>query len=165
VTCLQIPTILNVHNVSDVRQLEIHTAEPLVPDLSRLEGKTGIAKLKKYKSPGSYQILAELIKAGRKILLSAKHKLVNSIWNNCLISGRSLLLHQIRGVGVRIPIDSRILIHQTSCSTSTGRSLPPWIKRQRLEADHSPRSSAEVKKMWTYTSTPPYVFMAEFLIS
>jgi hypothetical protein len=28
------------------------------------------------------------------------------------------------------------------------------------EADHSPRTSAEVKKMWIYTSTPPYAFMA-----
>jgi hypothetical protein len=29
--------LLNVHNVSDVRQIEIHTAEPLVPGPSRLE--------------------------------------------------------------------------------------------------------------------------------
>jgi hypothetical protein len=28
------------------------------------------------------------------------------------------------------------------------------------EADHSPPASAEVKKMWLYTSTPPYAFMA-----
>jgi hypothetical protein len=29
--------LLNVHNVSDVRQIEIHTAEPLVAGPSRLE--------------------------------------------------------------------------------------------------------------------------------
>jgi hypothetical protein len=29
--------LLNVHNVSDVRQIEVHMAEPLVPGLSRLE--------------------------------------------------------------------------------------------------------------------------------
>jgi hypothetical protein len=28
------------------------------------------------------------------------------------------------------------------------------------EADHSPPTSAEVKKMWIYTSTPLYVFTA-----
>jgi hypothetical protein len=28
------------------------------------------------------------------------------------------------------------------------------------EADHSPPTSAQVKKMWIYTSTPPYAFMA-----
>jgi hypothetical protein len=34
------------------------------------------------------------------------------------------------------------------------------VKRPGREADHSPPTSAEVKKMWIYTSTPPYVFMA-----
>jgi hypothetical protein len=37
--------------------------------------------LKNYKSPGSDQIPAELIEAGGEMLLSAIHKLVNSIWN------------------------------------------------------------------------------------
>jgi hypothetical protein len=36
--------------------------------------------LKKYKSPGSDQIPAELIQAGGEILLSAIHKLINSVW-------------------------------------------------------------------------------------
>jgi hypothetical protein len=40
-----------------------------------------IAKLRKHKSPGSDQIPAELIQAGGKILLSAIHKLINSVWN------------------------------------------------------------------------------------
>jgi hypothetical protein len=40
--------LLNVHNVSDVRQIEVlvHTAEPLVPGPSRLEVEIAIAKLK-----------------------------------------------------------------------------------------------------------------------
>jgi hypothetical protein len=38
--------------------------------------------------------------------------------------------------------------------------LFPGVKRQGREADHSPPTSAEVKKMWIYTSTPLYVFMA-----
>jgi hypothetical protein len=37
--------------------------------------------LKKYKSPGSEQIPAELIPARGDMLLSAIHKLVNSVWN------------------------------------------------------------------------------------
>jgi hypothetical protein len=56
--------LLNVHNVSDVRQIEVHAAEPLEPGPSRLEVETPIAKLKKYKSPSSDQIPAELIQAG-----------------------------------------------------------------------------------------------------
>jgi hypothetical protein len=42
------PQLLNVHNVSDVRQIEIHTAEPLVPGPSHLEVEPAVAKLKKY---------------------------------------------------------------------------------------------------------------------
>jgi hypothetical protein len=53
--------LLNVHNVSDVRQVEIHTAEPLVTGPSHLEVEIAIAKLKRYKSSGSDEILAELI--------------------------------------------------------------------------------------------------------
>jgi hypothetical protein len=41
----------------------------------------------------------------------------------------------------------------------------PWtlclgVKQPGHEADQSPPSSAEVKGTWSYTSTPPYVFMA-----
>jgi hypothetical protein len=73
--------LLNVHNVSDVRQIEVHTAEPLVPGPGRLEVEIVNAKLKKYKSPGSDHILAELIQAGGKIVLSVAHKLIYSVWN------------------------------------------------------------------------------------
>jgi hypothetical protein len=72
-------TSLHLHNVSDVRQTEVHTAEPLVPCPSRLEVEIAIAKLKKYKSSGSDKTLAELIQAGGEILLSAIHKLFNSV--------------------------------------------------------------------------------------
>jgi hypothetical protein len=73
--------LLNVHNVSDVRQMEVNMAEPLVPGPSHLEVEISIAKLKKYKSPGSDQIPVELIQAGGEILLSVIHKLINSVWN------------------------------------------------------------------------------------
>jgi hypothetical protein len=43
--------LLNVHRVSDFRQREIHTSEPLVPDPSSLEVESAIAKLRKYESP------------------------------------------------------------------------------------------------------------------
>jgi hypothetical protein len=59
---------LNVHRVRDIRQIEIHAAEPLVPAPSSFEVDIAIAMLKKYKSPGSDQIPAELIQAGSEIL-------------------------------------------------------------------------------------------------
>jgi hypothetical protein len=71
--------LLNVHNVSDVRQIEIHTAESLVPSRSHLEADISIAKLKKYKSPGSDQIAAELYQAGCETLVSVIHKIIISI--------------------------------------------------------------------------------------
>jgi hypothetical protein len=42
---------MNVHRVSDTRQIEIHKAEPLVSDSSPFEVETAIAKIKKNKSP------------------------------------------------------------------------------------------------------------------
>jgi hypothetical protein len=64
-----------------------------------------------------------------------------------------------RGVGVRVPVGSRL-------SSSPDRSGRLWgppnllsngypgVKRPGREVDHSPRTSAEVKKMWIFTSTP-----------
>ena len=37
--------LLNVHGVNEVRQTEIHTAEPLVPEPSAFEVELAIAKL------------------------------------------------------------------------------------------------------------------------
>jgi hypothetical protein len=55
---------LNVYGVADDEQVEIHTAEPLVPEQSAFEVELAIQKLKSHKSPGVDQIPAELIKAG-----------------------------------------------------------------------------------------------------
>jgi hypothetical protein len=72
-----------------IRQIEIHTAEPLVLGPCRLEADFAIAKLKGYKSPGSDQSMAELIQAGGEILLSEIHKLINSVWNKEELPDRS----------------------------------------------------------------------------
>jgi hypothetical protein len=68
-------------SVCDVRQIEVHTAKPLVPGPSHIEVEIAIAELKKYKPPGSDQILGELIQAGGEILLSTIHRLINLVWN------------------------------------------------------------------------------------
>jgi hypothetical protein len=73
--------MLNVHGVHDVRQMNIHTAEPLVPEPSLIEVEIAIGKLKSYKSPGTDNIPAELIKAGGETLYSEIHRLIYSIWN------------------------------------------------------------------------------------
>jgi hypothetical protein len=45
--------LINVHSVNDVRQIEIHTSEPLVPDSSPFRFVIDFANVKEYKSPGS----------------------------------------------------------------------------------------------------------------
>jgi hypothetical protein len=73
--------VLNVHGVHDVRQMDIHTAEPLVPEPSLVEVEIAIGELKSYKSPGTDQIPAELNKAGGETLYSDIHRLICSIRN------------------------------------------------------------------------------------
>jgi hypothetical protein len=50
-------------------------------------------------------------------------------------------------------------VQPASYKMGTGSSFP-GVKRQGREADHSSPTNAEVKKMWIYTSTPTYFFMA-----
>jgi hypothetical protein len=57
---------VNVHNVSDIRHIEIEIT---------------IAELKKHKSLINYEILVEMIQTRSEILLFAIHKLINFIWN------------------------------------------------------------------------------------
>jgi hypothetical protein len=78
-----------------------------------------------------------------------------------------------RGVGIRVPVGSRIFSSPRRPDRLWGLSsllsngyvgFSPEIKRPGSEADHSPPTSAEVKKMWIHTSAPPYAFMAQCLI-
>jgi hypothetical protein len=74
-----------------------------------------------------------------------------------------------RGIGVPVPVRSRIF--SSPCrpdrpwgppnflSNGTWGSFP-GVKRTGRENDHSPLTNTEVKKIWIYTSTPPYAFMA-----
>jgi hypothetical protein len=73
--------LLNVYRASDVRQIEIHTAEPLVHDPSPFKVEIAIVKLKSFKLSGSDQIPTELIQAGGEMLHSKFHELINSIWD------------------------------------------------------------------------------------
>jgi hypothetical protein len=68
-----------------------------------------------------------------------------------------------RGVGIRVLVGSRIFF--TSSRPALGPTQPPIqsvpaVLSPGRGAYHSPPASAEVKKMWIYTSTPPYAFMA-----
>jgi len=59
----------------------MYTAELLVPEPCAFEFEMANYKLKRHKSPGIDQIVAEFIKAGGRTIYFAIHKLINSISN------------------------------------------------------------------------------------
>jgi hypothetical protein len=63
--------LLNVQGVGGVRQIEILTEEPYVPEPNAPEVEVAIRKFKTYKLPGVGQI-----KAGGETLNSEIHKLI-----------------------------------------------------------------------------------------
>jgi hypothetical protein len=85
--------------VGGVRQTEIHTAEPFVPEPSAAEVEVAVGKLKRYESPGVDQIPGELIQAGGETLHLEIHKL-KLIWN------KDVLQHQWKELTV-LPIDKK----------------------------------------------------------
>jgi hypothetical protein len=60
--------VLNVHGIHDVRQMDIHTIEPLMSEPSLVRMKIATGKLISYKSLGTDQIPAKLIKAESETL-------------------------------------------------------------------------------------------------
>jgi hypothetical protein len=56
-------------------------AEPLIPEPSLVKVEIAIGKLKSYKSLGTDQIPAKLIKTGGETLYSKINRLICSMWN------------------------------------------------------------------------------------
>jgi hypothetical protein len=56
--------LLNMHSISDVRHIEMHIDEPLVPVCGTSESEIAIAKLLGYESSSSVQFPAQLIESG-----------------------------------------------------------------------------------------------------
>ena len=112
--------ILNVHGVNDVRQTEIHEAEPLVPRPSASEFELAIEKLKSHKPTGIEQIPSELIKAGGKTICCEIHKRIISIWN------KEELPEEWKE-SIRVPIYKKG--DKTDCSNYRGISLLPTTNK------------------------------------
>jgi hypothetical protein len=106
--------LLNGNGVGGVRQTEIHTAVPFVPEPSASEAEVAIGNLKRYKSVGVDQIPAELIQAGGKILGSETHNLIKLVWN------KEELPHQSKE-SIVVPIHKKG--DKTDCSNYRGISL------------------------------------------
>ena len=86
--------LFNVHRVNYVRQTEIDTAEPLVPEPSTFEVEMATEKVKRHKSTGTDQIPAALWQGvGQFNLRPIKLLILFGIRRNCLRSGRSRTMH------------------------------------------------------------------------
>lgn len=72
---------MNLHDINDVRQIEILTTEQLVLESSCFGVETATEKLKIYKSTGTDKILIELIQAGCNRLRFQIYKHFNSAYN------------------------------------------------------------------------------------
>jgi hypothetical protein len=78
-----------------------------------------------------------------------------------------------RGVGDRVLARSSIFSTLSKPALGSTQPFIQWVprapslglKRQRREADHSSPTSVEDKKMWIYTSTLPYAFIAYQLLT
>jgi hypothetical protein len=91
----------------------VHAAEPLEPELSAFEVQIAIEKLKEHKLPGTDQIPAEIIKAGRRTIHSETHKQI-SIWNKDE-------LHEERKESIIVPIYKKS--DTADCSNNRCKSL------------------------------------------
>ena len=112
------PRYLMYMELKDVRQTEIHTAEPLVPEPRASEIELAIEMLRSHKSPGIDQIPAELIKEGGKTIFCEIHKLIISIWNK-------EELPQEWKESIIVPIYKKG--DKTDCSNYRGISLLPTL--------------------------------------
>jgi hypothetical protein len=89
---------------------------------------------------GVLYLYIDWLQAGRQRSQSSS---LGGVWSVCCV------LYVETGSGV----------HTTSCIIGYG-AVAPRIKRPERKANYSSTTSKEVKKIWSYTSTPPYVFMA-----
>jgi len=106
--------LFNVHGFKDIRQAEMHTAEPLVPEI-----ELAISKLKSHKSQHIDQIPAKLIKAGGITICLEIHKLISSIWK------KEKLPEEWKD-SIIIPIHKKG--DKTDCNNYRGISLLPKTK-------------------------------------
>jgi hypothetical protein len=152
-------------------------AEPLVPEASLIEVEIAIGKLKSYKSPGTDQIPAELIKAGGETLCSEIHKVICSVWN------KEELPQQWKK-SIIVPIYKKAV--KTDCNNYRGISvlstaykilcnillprLPPYVnevigghqcgsRRNRSTADQIFCIRQILEKKWEYNGTVHQLFI------
>ena len=163
--------------LNDVRQTEIHTTEPLVPEPRAFEVEMSIEELKSNKSPDIDQIPAELIKAGDRTICYEIHKLIISIWNKEELpeEWKELIILHIYKKGVKtdcsnyrgitpLPTMYKILSNiLLSRSTPYAEEIivdhPCGFRRNRSTTHHIFCSCQILEKKWEYIETVHQLFI------
>jgi hypothetical protein len=169
--------VLNVHGVHDVRQMDIHTAETLVPEPSLVEVEIAIGKLKSYKSPGTDEIPAELIKAGGEILYTEIHRLICSIrnkeelpqkWKESIIvpiykKGEETDCHNYRGISLLTTaykiLSNIVLVRLTPYVNEIIGDHQCGFRRNRSTMDQIFCIRQILEKKWEYNGTVHQLFI------
>jgi len=117
------------------------TAKPLLPEPSLVKVEIALGKLKRYKSPGTDHIPAELIKAGGETLCSEIHKLICCIWNKEELpqQWKESIIISIYKKGGKTDCNNYrgISILSTACKTLTNiflARLTPYVNK--ITGDH-----------------------------
>jgi hypothetical protein len=76
---------LNLHRAGGVRQIEVHTAEPFVPQPIASQFEVAVGKLRKHKSPGFDQIPAEIVPAGGELIKFIVNKEFPYRWQESVV--------------------------------------------------------------------------------
>ena len=105
-----------MHGVKDAGQVEIPTADPLVPEPSAFEVELAIDRLKNHNSPGFDEIPAELIKAVGGTICLEIHKIITYIWKEEKLS-------KDWKESIIVPINKKG--DKTDCNNYSGISLLP----------------------------------------
>lgn len=72
---------MSVIELSGLRQIRVHTAEPLVREASALVVEMAVETEKRCKSPFIYNIPVRFLQSGCNTVFSKFHKHVYSVWN------------------------------------------------------------------------------------
>ena len=140
-----------VNDVSDVRQREIHTAQPLVPEPSAFDIELAIEKPKIPKSPGIVQITAELIKAGVE---QFDMRFINLLFlfgirRNCLRSGRSQSLY----------LSIRRAIKQTVVIIGAYHYVQNFIQHPTVKVNSTGKGNYWGSLVWNFNATGQLLIM------
>jgi hypothetical protein len=142
--------LFNVHGVSNVRQTDIHTAEPLVPEQSVYEVEIPIEKLKRDKSRGTDQIPAKLL------MQSVEKFAVRSINLLILFGMRKKCLRSVRSPSLYLSIRREMKETVVIIEAYIGQLRTKFYSHSDVKFNSLCRENDWVSSVWISTPQADY---------